>query len=155
MALVTLLHERAMAERSPVRHVTLMPDGAWNLWIWTVVVEAPPGSPFEGARIAVRVGFPSDYPLSPPTITCERNTVYHPNVVTETGEVVFSKVRGAWVPDGSVRIVEDVLCSWRDLLLSPELNTAVEPDIAREFARDARLYSDKAARHLRNTALDL
>jgi len=56
---------------------------------WTGYMIGPARSPFHGCRLPFKISFPLTYPLnlSPPVITFQP-VLYHPNIETETGEVM-------------------------------------------------------------------
>lgn len=62
----------------PIEGVACVPKEN-NLGIWSVFIEGPKGSPFEGGVFELEMAFPSDYPDNPPTLYF-KSEFWHPNI---------------------------------------------------------------------------
>merc|ERR1719199_728740 len=78
-------------------HVFPAPD---NLSFWRVLIEGPPGSPFEGGVFALNVIVPDNYPFAAPRITFE-TPIYHCNV-NDSGKICLNILQEDWAPSLSV-----------------------------------------------------
>lgn len=74
-------------------HVFPAPD---NVFFWRVLIEGPPGSPFEGGVFVLNVIIPCDYPFKPPRIMFE-TSIYHCNV-SDSGKICLDILYDRWNP---------------------------------------------------------
>jgi len=120
---------------------------------WRVLIEGPPGSPFEGGVFALHVQLPSDYPFKAPKITFE-TPVYHCNV-SDSGKICLDILEGSWAPSLSVpKCLEAV----RTMLKDPDTDNALRQWIAeltlaqkQSQGADTRYY-DKACENTKKDA---
>src|SRR5690606_12146121 len=107
--------------------ITAGPVSEDNLFHWECLIAGPSGTPFEGGVFPAELKFPSDYPLSPPTMkfTCE---MFHPNIYKD-GTVcisilhppgddpnMYESASERWSP---VQSVEKILLSVMSVLAEP------------------------------------
>ena len=64
----------------PMVGVTARPLSS-SLYIWHGNLRGPEGTPFEGGVWHIEITFPTDYPVSPPSIRLFTPIYHHPNVI--------------------------------------------------------------------------
>jgi len=122
-----------------------------DLTSWRVLVEGPPGSPFEGGRFALDVKIPDDYPFKPPVVRFE-TPVYHCNV-SDSGGICLDVLKESW---SAALSVPKALEAVRSLLAQPDTDNALrqwiaELTLAHTKHGDPR-YAEEAARRTREHA---
>ena len=124
-----------------------------HLHFWRVLLEAPPGCPFEGGVFALSVVLPHDYPARPPRVAFE-TPVYHCNV-SDSGAVCLDLLQAKW---SAALTVPMVLEAVRLLLHTPSPEDALRQYIAeltishRASGGDDTRYPDQAREHTRRDA---
>lgn len=127
--------------------ITAGPDDN-NLAQWSASITGPPDSPFEGGLFFVRMHFPVSYPFEPPTVQFTTR-IWHPNI-NSTGSVCLDIL----TPDGWNPAITTarVLLSLRTLMIEPNPNDPLSPEIAavykddpEEYERTARAWTAKYA----------
>lgn len=73
-----LLQEYRMLTNNPPDGITAGPVSEDDLLNWQALIQGPEGTPFEGGVFPAELKFPSDYPLSPPTMKF-LGELWHPN----------------------------------------------------------------------------
>ncbi|CAH8651641.1 unnamed protein product [Schistosoma rodhaini] len=87
-ALKRLMAEYKQLTVNPPEGIVAGPVDERNFFEWEALIAGPEGTPFEGGVFAVRLNFPSDYPLSPPKMQF-LTEVFHPNIYPD-GRVCIS-----------------------------------------------------------------
>jgi ubiquitin-conjugating enzyme E2 D/E len=103
-------------------HVFPAPE---NLKFWRVLIEGPPGSPFEGGTFVLNVVVPDDYPFQPPRITFE-TPIYHCNM-NDSGKICLGILQEAWNPSLTVPKCLEAI---RILMKNPDTDNALRQWIA-------------------------
>ena len=57
-----------------------------NFFNWNLIMDGPPGSPYEGGKFTVNINCEDSYPNKCPKIKIITK-IYHCNVKTDTGEI--------------------------------------------------------------------
>ena len=83
------------------------------------------------------MSLPLEYPHKAPELKFVTK-IYHPNVKTDTGEVCHLMYSKDWKPTGKKII--DIIQIIISMMQSPNLETPLEPDIAKECSGDAKTY---------------
>lgn len=115
--------------------------------IWDIIIEGPPGSPYEGGRFHAQIHLPETYPHERPEIAF-KTKIYSPAIAEEKGVwVTCVPALREWRASAKV---SDVLKQFYERLVTPsgELNGEVaavlqkEPAKFNETAREwTRLYA--------------
>ena len=106
-----------------------------DLFQWTVNFHGQKNSPFEGGIFNMSFVFPKDYPFKPPKV--KMNTkVYHPNI-SETGDICLDLLKDQWSPTISMY---RIIISIKSLLIEPNINDPLNPDVARHYRLDKDGY---------------
>jgi ubiquitin-protein ligase len=111
-----------------------------EIFEWTGSIHGLENSPYEGGTFAFHMQFTDDYPEEPPKIHFTTK-IYHPNVTGRTGAISWNMIGSEWHRNDTV---EKVLIGLRRLLERPELESAVEIDIANEYANQRDMFERKA-----------
>lgn len=124
-----------------------------NLYEWKVYIEGPKDTFYEGGIFPLVMKFPTDYPMSPPTVmfTCD---FWHPNVYSD-GKVCISilhppghdEMSGElaaerWLP---TQTVTTILLSITSLLNSPNVSSPANVDASVEWRKDKEAYRKRVA----------
>eukprot|EP00775_Hariotina_reticulata_P007024 gene7024-7238_t len=132
--------------KNPLPGISVGPSDADPL-IWYAKVNGAEGSPYAGGWFDVRLKFPSDFPISFPWGKF-LTPVWHPNVSTD-GRICISQAR----VDETKCAVECVLVSLRMLLATPNPDSPLNSECARQFKYDYEEYKKKAAAMTRAYAM--
>ncbi|KIW03887.1 uncharacterized protein PV09_05180 [Verruconis gallopava] len=97
-----------------------------ELMEWTAVMKGVEGTAYEGGRWLLHILIPSNYPLSPPTITFS-TPICHPNVHFKTGEICLDLLKTSWSP---AYTISSTLTAVHQLLTSAEPNSPLNIDVA-------------------------
>jgi len=104
---------------------------------WTLRCDAGETEAFADQLINVDVRIPSEYPFKPPTVKLVQD-IYHPNVLNGA---VCLPILNDWTPKNTVM---DVLAQLRSVIMYPNVESALAPDIADEFMHRRQQYIDRA-----------
>jgi ubiquitin-protein ligase len=107
-----------------------------NLAHWALNVVGPVGTPYEGGSFQLSIVVPDTYPFKPPEIKFVTR-IYHPNVKTEDGSICADVYQTNWAPTLNIRFVIEAILS---ILMQPNADTAVEPEIAQLMLSDEAAY---------------
>jgi ubiquitin-conjugating enzyme E2 R len=122
-----------------------------NLHEWKVYIEGPKETFYEGGIFQLAMKFPSDYPMSPPTVTFISD-FWHPNVYPD-GKVCISILHppGAdemsgelpeerWLP---TQTVTTILLSIISLLSAPNTSSPANVDASVEWRKSPSAYKER------------
>ena len=110
-----------------------------DMFKWEASLTGPEGSPYEGGTFNLSIEFPKDFPFKPPKVEFTTK-VYHPNVKS-TGTICLPILKDAWSPDISVtRILMEI----QNLLINPNIDHPLEPEIAKQYTDDRAKYDATA-----------
>ena len=119
--------------------LTAGPPDDSDMFKWDASLTGPENSPFEGGTFNLSIEFPKDYPFRPPKVEFTTK-VYHPNVKS-TGTICLDILKDAWSPDISV---SQILIAIQNLLINPNIDHPLEPDIAKQYKEDKDAYERTA-----------
>ncbi|KAI4258769.1 MAG: hypothetical protein LQ352_001078 [Teloschistes flavicans] len=104
----------------------------------------------QGGRFVVQVILPPNYPFKPPVISWQTK-IYHPNVSNdEKGTMCLGMLRdGEWKPSSKL---SNALGYIRQLMIEPDVDDAIEQNIAREFKEDRKEFVKKAKKWTKDYA---
>eukprot|EP00727_Mastigamoeba_balamuthi_P014120 m51a1_g9330 hypothetical protein (509) ;mRNA; f:15770-17490 len=112
-----------------------------NLY-WKLLIEGPPGSPYEGCRWLLSVQFPSSYPAKPPAVRF-LVPIYHCNVSSD-GRICLDILGTAW---NSALSVQRVVVAIKELMRSPSSDDPLDTYKATLFKDDRARYTREAREH--------
>jgi len=122
-----------------------------NLHEWKVYIEGPKETFYEGGIFQLAMKFPSDYPMSPPTVTFISD-FWHPNVYPD-GKVCISILHPPGVDEMSGELPEErwlptqtvttILLSIISLLSAPNTSSPANVDASVEWRKNPASYKDR------------
>lgn len=132
-----------------------------NLFKWTVLINGPPETPYEGGFFNATLEFPEDFPQKPPLMKFTTPGFWHPNVYKD-GKVCISilhepkedpfnlqeSVDLKWRP---ILSVEAVIVSVISMLNSPNFGSPANVDASVEWKKNPEVYVKKIKRLVRKT----
>jgi ubiquitin-conjugating enzyme E2 D/E len=124
---------------NPSEGCAVEPTSTDQVHPWSAVVTGPEGSPYEDGGFDLLVVFPDDYPFNPPKVTFV-TPIYHLNI-NEQGAIGLGLLGDGWSPASSI---SQVLTTIRGLLVNPDQNRPLRPDLANLFAHDPLQYAANA-----------
>lgn len=139
-ALKRLEQELKNLRSNPREGYEVQPEEEGALFKWTATIQGPPASPYEGGAFDVHIQIPIDYPFKPPIVNFTTK-VYHPNIDCENGYIGMSILNNDW---STAFTLSSVLLSLRALLVEPQLEDAVMPEIVHEFESKREVYEETA-----------
>ena len=110
-----------------------------DMFKWEASLVGPENSPYEGGTFQLSMEFPKDFPFKPPKVEFTTK-VYHPNVKS-TGTICLDILKDAWSPDISV---SKILLAIQNLLINPNIDHPLEPEIAKQYTDDRAKYDETA-----------
>ena len=110
-----------------------------DMFKWEASITGPEESPYEGGTFQLSIEFPKDFPYKPPKVEFTTK-VYHPNVKS-TGTICLDILKDNWSPDISV---SKILLAIQNLLINPNIDHPLEPEIANLYKSDKEAYDKNA-----------
>ena len=110
-----------------------------DMFKWEASLTGPEDSPYEGGTFPLSIEFPKDFPFKPPKVEFTTK-VYHPNVKS-TGTICLDILKDKWSPDISVT---RILMAIQNLLINPNIDHPLEPEIAKQYTDDRAKYDATA-----------
>eukprot|EP01112_Ceratiomyxa_fruticulosa_P020994 TRINITY_DN7299_c0_g1_i1.p1 TRINITY_DN7299_c0_g1~~TRINITY_DN7299_c0_g1_i1.p1 ORF type:complete len:378 (-),score=119.59 TRINITY_DN7299_c0_g1_i1:118-1251(-) len=132
----------------PVEGFTVELEDENDLFKWKVYIEGPKDTCYEGGVFQLRLSFPADYPMLPPTLQFI-SEFWHPNVHTNgkvcisilhpPGEDDMSGERAGerWLP---TQTVSSIMLSVISLLNDPNTSSPANVDASVEWRKDRPKY---------------
>lgn len=106
-----------------------------NLLMWTGTINGPAETPYEGFTFKLSLEFPSNYPMSPPTVLFT-TPMFHPNV-DMAGRICLDILKDKW---SAVYNVQSILLSLQSLLGEPNNKSPLNGQAADLWDRDPKEY---------------
>lgn len=98
---------------SPVEGVSAFPEED-NLLSWKATIQGASEGPYAGQEYTLSMNFPTNYPISPPTVKFE-TPIFHPNI-DMSGNICLDILKDKWTATYSVTTL---LLSIQALLETP------------------------------------
>jgi len=106
-----------------------------NLLCWTGTIKGPEGTHYEGLTFKLSLEFPSNYPMSPPTVLFT-TPIFHPNI-DMAGRICLDILKDKW---SAVYNVQSILLSLQSLLGEPNNKSPLNGQAADLWDRDPKEY---------------
>lgn len=119
---------------------TVLLDNENDLKNWTILMQGPEQTPYEGGVFKLKFAFPDNYPFKAPEVKF-LTTIYHPNIKTDTGEICQDVFASSWAPTLKV---SDILEKLVSMLRQPSTSTPLEPEICNEYISNVNTFNQKA-----------
>ena len=138
-ALRRIQKELAELDKNPMSFATGGPAGD-DLRHWSIMLEGPEETPYKGGVFSIELKLPAEYPFKAPQIKF-LTKIYHPNIKTDTGEICNDVLVARWGPTLNIRYTLETI---RELLVNPNAEHPLEPDIAQEYMERRGDFNKKA-----------
>jgi ubiquitin-conjugating enzyme E2 D/E len=138
-ALKRIQKELTEFNKDPPEGFSAGPVDDSDMFKWEASITGPEESPFENGTFQLSIEFPKDFPFKPPKVEFTTK-VYHPNVKS-TGTICLDILKDAWSPDITV---SKILLAIQNLLINPNIDHPLEPEIAELYKKDKNAYNEKA-----------
>ena len=135
MALKRIQKELIDLTRDPLTDCSAGPNNDSDQFRWEATITGPEDSPYAGGIFFLQIHFPPDYPFKPPTVKFTTR-VYHPNI-NSYGSICLDILKKQWSPSLTIG---KVLLSIRSLLMDPNAEETVTPEIANVYKTNRELY---------------
>lgn len=107
-----------------------------SIFQWTIAIHGPDTTPYFGGTFLVRISFPTDYPLTSPSIKIITK-IFHPNVNPE-GKICLDILGSGWkINTTPIKIIEGLM----DLIQNPDLANPIYPEIAKLKLTDEEQFN--------------
>ena len=138
-ALKRIQKELTEFNKEPPEGFSAGPVDDSDMFKWEASITGPEESPYENGTFQLSIEFPKDFPFKPPKVEFTTK-VYHPNVKS-TGTICLDILKDAWSPDITV---SKILLAIQNLLINPNIDHPLEPEIAELYKKDKNAYNEKA-----------
>lgn len=125
--------------KNPIENFSAGPESEDNIYKWSIMLNGPPDSVYQGGIFEIDATFPADYPFKPPKLHF-KTKVYHPNI-SSSGEICLDILGSKWSP---ALTLSKVVLSLSSLLTDPNPDDPMVSDIARQY-KNRRDEFDKIA----------
>ena len=132
--------ELAAIKESPLSFASFQPQSDM---VWHVVIDGPPGSPYEEGKFKVEIQFSDNYPFKAPEVHFITQ-IYHPNVSMKNHGAICPDAIGVGNEWSPLLKVSDIVTRLHALLLKPNGATPLEADIGEQFNNDAKKFAQVA-----------
>lgn len=119
----------------------ILKKDAINPLLWTITMEGPAKTPYEGGKFNISIIFPERYPFVPPSITFETK-IYHPLIKNDTGKICENVYLGnSWKP---VITIDQIMTKIFSAISVIKAEGPLEPEIAEIFIKDKEKFNKNA-----------
>ena len=125
-------------QRAPPLECSAGPVGD-DIYSWQASLLGPVDSPYQGGLFFLSIKFPADYPFKPPKVGFITK-IYHPNI-NANGSICLDILGKKWSP---ALTVSKLLLSISSLLVDPNTDDPLVPEIARLHKADKKKYDETA-----------
>jgi ubiquitin-conjugating enzyme E2 R len=139
-------------QNDPIEGILTELEDDSNLFDWTIWVEGPKDTLYEGGVFKMKMSFPQDFPMSPPELKF-LSDFWHPNVYGDSGVVCISilhppgedemsgeRADERWLPTQSI---SSILLSVISLLNQPNFSSPANVDASVEWQKHPEQYTKK------------
>ena len=138
-----LLQEFRAMQSDPIVNILASPFSAKNLSNWSVRLNGPPDTPYQGGTFFLTIKFPLTYPLTPPLVNFNTK-IYHCNV-NSRGRVCIGLLENWNIRTSVAQIMLEVYC----VLMECNPSDPLVQEFADLYMTDRQLYDT----HARNWTL--
>ncbi|GMM44616.1 E2 ubiquitin-conjugating protein [Pichia kluyveri] len=145
-----LLRELKEITKNPIDGIIASPLNDNDLFHWRCIITGPNDTPYEFGIFEAILNFPSDYPLSPPTMKF-LTPIFHPNIYKD-GKVCISILHSPgndplnyesaderW---GPLQSIEKILLSVSSMIADPNPNSPANIDAAVLWRNNKDKYNE-------------
>ena len=131
----------------PAPGITAMPQED-NLRYFSVTIEGPADSPYQGGVFKLELFLPEEYPMAAPKVRFNTK-IYHPNI-DGLGRICLDILKDKWSPALQIRTV---LLSIQALLSAPNPDDPLSEKIAKQWKEDEKAAIATAVEYTRKYAM--
>lgn len=156
---ILLKNQLKEINKNPIDGFSVGLSESENIYEWSVMMEGPPDTLYEGGYFPCKLTFPKEYPNKPPTMYFTTPNFWHPNVYKD-GKVCISilheavedefnteeKMSEKWRP---ILGIEAILVSVQSMLSEPNTSSPANIDASVEFKNSPKEYKKKIRRLVR------
>ncbi|XP_060081982.1 uncharacterized protein LOC132561273 [Ylistrum balloti] len=115
-----------------------------NLHLWRAVIPGPEDSPYSGGTFTAQIYIPEEYPLKPPTISFDTDSIpYHLNVHQTFGQVCLGFLTDDnWSP--AATSMEQIVNALFSLLARPEPGNSMDHELLNQYTHFRYNYDHNA-----------
>merc|ERR1711879_148362 len=133
-----LAKELKEMEKGPLPWASAGPVGD-NLYKWKAIIEGPEKTPYEKGSFSLELEMPPEYPFKAPKVKF-LTKIYHPNVKSD-GQLCNEVLNDGWSPQLKI---PEVLMTIRQVLVEPNPDNPLEPEIAQQFKENRTAFNKTA-----------
>lgn len=131
--------ELSRLNNNPIHGITACLVKENNYCNWNATIAGPEDSPYDGGIFKLKITFPPEYPLKPPTVVF-KTKIYHCNI-NESGQICLDILKTEWSP---VLTISKVLLSIISLLTDPNESDPLVSSVAQLYKRDRDQHDENA-----------
>ncbi|KXS20353.1 hypothetical protein M427DRAFT_131207 [Gonapodya prolifera JEL478] len=146
---IRIQKELAILAKDPPTGVTCWQDDSLAGLLHSQIV-GPIDTPYAGGIFRLELRLPERYPIDSPKVRF-LTPIYHPNV-DDGGRICLNILKSEWSPSLNIPVV---LRSIAQLMIYPNPDDPLVPEIADEFRRNPVVFHHKAKDHTRKNATEL
>jgi len=161
-AIARLQKELKDLTKNPVEGFKVELADEANLFEWVVYITGPPGTEYEGGIFKAVMGFPEDYPNSPPKMRFVSD-MWHPNVYGDGGVCIsilhvpdpmneLESAEECWRP---IQTVESILVSVCSMLADPNFSSPANVDASVELRKNVDGYKKRVYKLVEKSRAEL
>ena len=135
-------------QNAKLPQISAGPKNDDNIKEWSAVIIGPTDSPYDGGIFKLNINFPPDYPFKPPKVEFVTK-IYHPNI-NSRGSICLDILKSQWSP---ALTISKVLLSISSLLMDPNPDDPLEPEIAHIYKNDRKKYNDNVKKWVKQYAV--
>mmetsp|Transcript_73954 Transcript_73954/g.130633 ORF Transcript_73954/g.130633 Transcript_73954/m.130633 type:complete len:165 (-) Transcript_73954:35-529(-) len=149
MAMKRIQTELQHMEKESIPSVCAGPVGE-DIFHWQAVLMGPADTPYSFGTFFLDIVLPPDYPFRAPRVVF-KTKIYHCNVNT-SGDICLDILKNAWSP---ALTVSKVLLSISSMLMDPNPNDPLVPEIGNLYRRDRKQHDKTAREWVRKYAIGI
>jgi len=117
-------------------YIDASPKNKNDFFFWEAIILGPPDSCYQTGTFKLTVQFPANYPFKAPIVRFTTK-IYHPNI-DGTGNICLDILKDQWSP---ALTLEKILLSISSLLVDPNPDDPLVPDIANQYVSDPLTFN--------------
>ena len=135
-------------QNAKLPQISAGPKNDDNITEWSGIILGPKESPYDGGVFKLNINFPPDYPFKPPKVEFVTK-IYHPNI-NSRGSICLDILKTQWSP---ALTISKVLLSISSLLMDPNPDDPLEPEIAQVYKNDRQKYNENVKKWVKQYAV--
>jgi len=158
---ILLKNQLKEINKNPIDGFSVGLTGDENIYEWSVMMEGPPDTNYDGGYFPCTLSFPKEYPNKPPVMKFTTPNFWHPNVykngvvcisiLHEAKEDEFNteeKMSEKWRP---ILGIEAILISVQSMLSEPNTSSPANIEASVEFQNNPKAYKKRLRKLVRQS----